>query len=104
MRVPALPGLIVLAALGCLALGLICFAAAGVLCLREAFRKARANVAAALSSVDAPSAPEALRDMAKTLRYIDPTGFREAADCCEAQAFALEHTTQPADPSGRGAQ
>ncbi|NED73349.1 hypothetical protein G3I51_13550 [Streptomyces sp. SID9944] len=35
--------------------------------------------------------PTALRDMAATLRYIDPEGFREAADCCEARAFAIEH-------------
>ncbi|WP_327403861.1 hypothetical protein OG194_29770 [Streptomyces sp. NBC_01288] len=102
MRVPTLPGLLVLAALGCLALGLITFAAAGVLCLREAFRKAHANVAAALSAVGTLSAPEALREMAETLRYIDPTGFREAAECCEARALALESTAQLAAPFGRG--
>ncbi|MYS44095.1 hypothetical protein GTY23_23250 [Streptomyces sp. SID5998] len=35
--------------------------------------------------------PTALRDMAATLRYIDPQGFRQAADCCESRAFAIEH-------------
>lgn len=35
--------------------------------------------------------PTALRDMAATLRHIDSEGFREAAACCEARAFAIEH-------------
>ncbi|WP_318202930.1 hypothetical protein [Streptomyces sp. SCL15-4] len=37
------------------------------------------------------AAPAALRDMAAILRHIDPEGFREAASCCEARAFAIEH-------------
>ncbi|MYR60053.1 hypothetical protein GTY54_28755, partial [Streptomyces sp. SID625] len=40
------------------------------------------------TSVDEPTA---LRDMAATLRHIDSEGFREAAACCEARAFAIEH-------------
>ncbi|MET8765503.1 hypothetical protein [Streptomyces sp. NPDC004658] len=42
MPVPSLPGLLVLAALACLALGLVSFAAAGVLCLHAAIRRSRA--------------------------------------------------------------
>ncbi|MYW48856.1 hypothetical protein [Streptomyces sp. SID161] len=41
MPVPSLPGLLVLAGLACLALGLISFAAAGVLCLNAALRRSR---------------------------------------------------------------
>ncbi|MEU9149174.1 hypothetical protein AB0D59_01140 [Streptomyces sp. NPDC048417] len=42
MTLPTLPGLLVLAAVGCLALGLVCFAAAGVLLLRHVLRGGRA--------------------------------------------------------------
>ncbi|MFE9906446.1 hypothetical protein [Streptomyces achromogenes] len=42
MTVPSLPGLLVLAALACLALGLISFAAAGLLCLHATIRRSRA--------------------------------------------------------------
>ncbi len=38
MNVPTLPGLMVLGALGCLASGLVCFAAAGALLLRHVLR------------------------------------------------------------------
>ncbi|MFJ3794974.1 hypothetical protein ACIPSJ_01660 [Streptomyces sp. NPDC090088] len=42
MTVPTLPGLLVLAAFGCLGLGLASFAVAGVLCLRHVLRGGRA--------------------------------------------------------------
>ncbi|MBL1108016.1 hypothetical protein JK361_26085 [Streptomyces sp. 5-8] len=42
MPVPSLPGLLVLAGLACLALGLVSFAAAGVLCLHTTFCRSRA--------------------------------------------------------------
>ncbi|MFH9826747.1 hypothetical protein [Streptomyces bobili] len=44
---------------------------------------------------DATTPAAALRDMANTLRYIDPQGLGEAADCCEARAFAIEHGGAP---------
>ncbi|MER5909546.1 hypothetical protein ABT124_03320 [Streptomyces sp. NPDC001982] len=45
--------------------------------------------------VDAVTGPAALRDMAAILREIDPAGFREAAECCESRAFAIEHGGVP---------